>query len=192
MRSLEGQTALVCGGGSPIGRAIALALSARGVRIVVTGRDEKALGETVGEIAHGGGKARHLAGDLRDPLHVKAAVDRAIEVFGALDLVIHADPIGAECTLSVALPRVRTPGRLLVAMTAADPVVIAAVVREPVNALFARGITCNAVVLEGASTEDAVEDAAASLAEVVVFLCGAAADRITGQALAVRAPTGAP
>ena len=189
MRSLECQTALVCGGGTLLGRAIALALSARGVHIVVTGRDERALGETVGEIAHGGGKARHLAGDLADPVHLKAAVDRAIEVFGALDLVIHADPIGAECTLSVAMPRVRTPGRLLVAMTAADPVVLGSVVREHTNALYGRGITCNAVVLEGASTDDAVEDAAADLGEVVVLLCEAAADRITGQAIGVRAAT---
>src|SRR3954468_21803377 len=88
MQTLEGKTALVTGGGEEMGRAIALALSARGVRIVVTGREEKALGETVGEIAHGGGKARHLAGDVRDPAHVSAAVGRAFEVFGGLDIVV--------------------------------------------------------------------------------------------------------
>ena len=43
---LTGRSALVTGGGKGIGRAIALALSARGVKVVVTGRDEKALGET--------------------------------------------------------------------------------------------------------------------------------------------------
>ncbi|MBX3199616.1 MAG: SDR family oxidoreductase [Labilithrix sp.] len=88
MKGLDGKVALVTGGGKGIGRSIALALSARGVRIVVTGRDERALGETVGEIVYGGGKARHLRGDVRDPAHVSAAVDRAVEVFDGLDIVI--------------------------------------------------------------------------------------------------------
>lgn len=135
MRSLEGQTALVTGGGKGIGRAIALSLAARGVRIVVTGREEKALGETVGEIAHGGGKARHLAGDVRDPVHLAAAVDRAVEVFGGLDIVIanagqsgridlggelaraeailQTNLMGAYYTFNAAVPRMQGPGRLI-------------------------------------------------------------------------------
>ena len=135
MRTLEGKTALVTGGGKGIGRAIALALSARGVRVVVTGRHERALGETVGEIAHGGGKARHLAGDVRDPKHLAAAVERAIETFGGLDLVIAnagqaqrvelggdlaaaeavfgTNLMGAYYTFNAAVPRMKGPGRLI-------------------------------------------------------------------------------
>ena len=195
MRSLEGQTALVTGGGKDIGRAVSLALSARGVRIVVTGRDEKALGETVGEIAHGGGKARHVVGDVRDPIQLGAAADRAIEVFGGLNIVIlchavHFDEMGAECTFSMAMARLPTPGRLLVATAHADPSITSAV-REHATALFAKGITCNAILLEG--VEDAsmdIDDAAASVGELVVFLCGRAADGITGQAISIRAATG--
>jgi NAD(P)-dependent dehydrogenase (short-subunit alcohol dehydrogenase family) len=86
--SLEGQVALVTGGGKGIGRAIALELSARGARVLVTGRDERALGETVGEIAHGGGQARHLAGDVRDAAHAGASVARALETWGRLDIAI--------------------------------------------------------------------------------------------------------
>ena len=48
MSGLDGKVALVTGGGKAIGRAIALALAARGVRVVVMGRTERALGETVG------------------------------------------------------------------------------------------------------------------------------------------------
>ena len=88
MKGLEGKVALLTGGGEGVGRTIALALAARGVRVVVTGRNERALGETVGEIAYGGGKARHLVGDVRDAAHVEAATLRAIEVFGSLDIVI--------------------------------------------------------------------------------------------------------
>ncbi len=85
---LEGQVALVTGGGAGIGRAIALELSGRGARVLVMGRRERPLGETVGEIVHAGGEGRHLAGDVRDPAQVRAAVARARETWGRLDVVV--------------------------------------------------------------------------------------------------------
>lgn len=85
MQDLAEKVALVTGGGTSFGRAIALALAAHGVRIVVFGRDERPLAETVGEIAYGGGKARHAVGDVRDPSTLARAADRALETFGRLD-----------------------------------------------------------------------------------------------------------
>jgi NAD(P)-dependent dehydrogenase (short-subunit alcohol dehydrogenase family) len=87
-RALEGQVAVVSGGGKGIGKAIALHLSALGARVLLTGRDERALGETVGEVAYGGGQARHLVGDVRDQAHVRAAVDRAVQLWRRLDVVV--------------------------------------------------------------------------------------------------------
>jgi len=87
-RSLDGQVAIVTGGGKGIGRAIALELSACGARVLVTGRDERALGETVGEIAHGGGKARHLVGDVREMSHARAAAAAVVETWGSLSVVV--------------------------------------------------------------------------------------------------------
>ena len=87
-RPLEGQVALVTGGGKGIGQAIALGLGARGAHVIVTGRSERELGEVVGEIAHGGGQARHVAGDVRDPVHARAVVGRAIDTWGRLDVVV--------------------------------------------------------------------------------------------------------
>lgn len=86
--ALAGHVAVISGGGKGIGRAIALHLAAQGVRVLLTGRDEHALAETVGEIAFGGGQARHLAGDVRDYAHVRAAVDRALEVWRRLDVAV--------------------------------------------------------------------------------------------------------
>lgn len=159
---------------------MALALSARGVRIVVTGREEKALGVTVGEVVHGGGKARHLAGEPRDPSHVAAALDRAIEVFGGIDFLLIAEPMLADCMLELALPRMRSPGRVLFAgVDAADPAV-ARLASEGARDFATRGVTCNVVVL---SADDA--DIAESAAELAVYLCSRAGGAIAGQTIEV-------
>jgi len=88
MGSLDGQVAWVTGGGKGIGRAIALALGARGACVLVTGREERALGYVVGEIANGGGKARHVVADVRDPKAAARAVEKAIATWGRLDVVV--------------------------------------------------------------------------------------------------------
>lgn len=192
MRSLEGRTALVAGGDTGAGRALALALSARGVRIVTTGRDEKALGITIGEVVHGGGKARHLAGDPRDAAHLTAAVERAIEVFGGLDIVIvveaDVDAKNVEYTFSAAAPRVRSPGRLLVASVRTEGAAeaLSSLVRERAASGLAGRITCNAIVIDAPAPDDAHDDVAIAVAELAVYLCGRAADGITGQTIAIR------
>jgi NAD(P)-dependent dehydrogenase (short-subunit alcohol dehydrogenase family) len=135
MEDLDGRVALVTGGGKGIGRAIALALAAKGARVVVTGRDEKALAETVGEVANAGGKARHVAGDVRDVAHLDKAVARALEAFGGLDVVVanagqsgridigddlaraeaivQTNLMGAYYTFHAAAPKMKGPGRLV-------------------------------------------------------------------------------
>jgi NAD(P)-dependent dehydrogenase (short-subunit alcohol dehydrogenase family) len=134
---LEGQVALVTGGGKGIGQAIALALSARGARVLVTGRGERELGETVGEVVHGGGQGRHLAGDVRDPAHARAAAARVIDTWGRLDVVVanagiagnvamgeaggaerakdilETNLLGTYLTFDAALAVMRGPGRLI-------------------------------------------------------------------------------
>lgn len=189
-RSLEGRTALVTGGGTAFGRAIALALSARGVRIVVTGRDEKALGETVGEIVHGGGKARHVPGEGRASSALAVAVERAKEVFGGLDIVVDTELTDVEYTFDATLPHVRSPGRVILVGAAKShdaPLDATLVVRERARALSANGVTCNAIVIGALGDGDDRDDVAADAGELAVFLCGRAADRITGQAITLTA-----
>jgi NAD(P)-dependent dehydrogenase (short-subunit alcohol dehydrogenase family) len=76
---ITGRTALVTGGGSGLGRAIALALAALGVRVVLVGRTEERLNGVAAEItAAGGPAARAQVCDVSDP----AAVGR---LAGALE-----------------------------------------------------------------------------------------------------------
>jgi NAD(P)-dependent dehydrogenase (short-subunit alcohol dehydrogenase family) len=90
--SLAHRIAVVVDGGEPLGRAMALALAARGARVVVAGRRERALGETVGEVAYMGGQGRHVVGGVDE------AVARAEALWGPVDLVVETglDPGGQE------------------------------------------------------------------------------------------------
>lgn len=69
MTDLTGRTAVVTGGGSGLGAAIASALHAAGADVVVVGRDQAKLAAVV---AHLGSRARALACDVSDP----SSVDR--------------------------------------------------------------------------------------------------------------------
>ncbi len=88
LASMEGRVALVTGGGRGIGRAIAQRLGSMKIAVVVTGRTERDLGESVGEIVFGGGRGRHLVADVRVADDMVRAVAKAREAFGRLDFVI--------------------------------------------------------------------------------------------------------
>ena len=156
---------------------------------MVTGSIEKALGETVGEIAHGGGKARHVAGQGRASAVLETAVLRAKEVFGALDIVIDTELTDVEYMFEATPPELRSPGRVLLVTSARPQDAMALVVRERARGLLAKGITCNAIVVANLAPGDDGDDVAADAAELAVFLCTPAAQRITGQAVALEAGT---
>ena len=70
--TLQGQRALVTGGGRGLGRAIAAALTAAGARVSILGRDEATLKDAVAN----GVAAEYAACDVRDEASVAAALDR--------------------------------------------------------------------------------------------------------------------
>lgn len=87
----RGRVALVTGAGRRVGRAIALALGARGMRVGVhyNGSAEGAR-ETAALIEKGGAEAHVLPGDLRDPAISTTLVRAAIDRFGALDVLVNS------------------------------------------------------------------------------------------------------
>lgn len=87
MEDLDGRIAVVTGGGSGIGRAIAGELAARGMRVVVADIEEPALHETVAAIGVAGGSASAAICDVSSWESVLALREQARAVYGAADVV---------------------------------------------------------------------------------------------------------
>jgi 3-oxoacyl-[acyl-carrier protein] reductase len=86
---LAGKVALVTGAGKNIGRAIALALARDGAMVVVNGRRDRALIDSVvGEIAAGGGRAIACLADVTDPEAVARMMEEAVGALGGLDILV--------------------------------------------------------------------------------------------------------
>jgi NAD(P)-dependent dehydrogenase (short-subunit alcohol dehydrogenase family) len=85
---LQGKVALVTGAGSGIGAASALLLARSGARIGALGHTEDELQTTVGRIRDSGGEAMPLLADVASAEEMSRAVDRLVEAYGRLDVVI--------------------------------------------------------------------------------------------------------
>jgi 3-oxoacyl-[acyl-carrier protein] reductase len=83
---LEGRVALVTGGGSGIGRAIARRFAEEGARVVVNDIRDDTAQRTAGEI---GGDARGLAADVADSGQVRAMFAEVERAFGGLDVLVN-------------------------------------------------------------------------------------------------------
>jgi NAD(P)-dependent dehydrogenase (short-subunit alcohol dehydrogenase family) len=88
--SLTGRTALVTGGSSGIGRAIARALAKAGARVVIVARHEDQLAGTVRELAAIGCPAAWVSADLADRAAAQRGAAAAAEPFGEPDIVVSA------------------------------------------------------------------------------------------------------
>jgi NAD(P)-dependent dehydrogenase (short-subunit alcohol dehydrogenase family) len=85
----EGNVAVVTGGGSGIGRAIAQALASEGARVAIVDRDPEKAGRVTSEIAAAGGTAMASEADVADASAIEAAVLACTEAFGPVDLLVN-------------------------------------------------------------------------------------------------------
>ena len=87
--TFEGKTAIVTGGGTGLGRAIALELARCGASVTVAGRRPEPLAETVALVEGAGGQALAQPTDVRDPDAVDALVAATVETFGRVDVLVN-------------------------------------------------------------------------------------------------------
>jgi len=89
MGALDGQVAIVTGGGSGIGRETAKMLAAEGAHVVVSGRRQGPLDEIVAEIAGAGGQAVAHPGDVARPADAQELAAWTLAQFGRVDILIN-------------------------------------------------------------------------------------------------------
>ncbi len=107
MGTLSGQTAIVAGASSGMGRATALALAAAGCKVMALARREEPLREVAAEAAAAGGEISISKADASRKTEVTDAVQSAVELFGRVDILVNA--VGTN-----------TPNRALARLTDED------------------------------------------------------------------------
>jgi NAD(P)-dependent dehydrogenase (short-subunit alcohol dehydrogenase family) len=98
MGALDGKTALVTGGTTGLGRAIAERFLFEGAGVVITGRDET-LGGSAEEALRSVGDVRFIAADAADADAVARSVTEAIDYLGRLDVLVNNAGIGVAARL---------------------------------------------------------------------------------------------
>ncbi len=86
---LEGQVALVTGGGTGLGRETARELARCGARVTISGRREEVLEQAAAELCEAGGDVDWVVGDVREPEDARRLVGEVLERRGRLDLLVN-------------------------------------------------------------------------------------------------------
>ncbi len=87
---LSSKVALITGGDSGIGRAVAIAFAREGADVLISYLDEhEDAQESVRWVEKAGRRAIAVPGDIGDPAHCKTLVDKTLETFGKLDILVN-------------------------------------------------------------------------------------------------------
>lgn len=99
---LAGKHALVVGASSGIGKAIALRLAAEGARVIVAARRQEQGELVVAEIKNNGGEAAFLVADVTNTESIALLVEKALGLYGPLDIAINNAGIEGATFVSTA------------------------------------------------------------------------------------------
>ncbi len=86
---LAGRAIFITGGGTGLGRSMALRFAGLGAKIFLFARREQPLRDTAEEIRKQGGEAAYATGDVRDPGAVEAGIEAAWKAFGGADTLVN-------------------------------------------------------------------------------------------------------
>ena len=89
---LNGKKALITGGDSGIGRAVAIAFAREGADVLISYLDDMEdddANDTASYVREAGRKAVLVKGNISDEAHCKALVEKAVEEFGQLDILVN-------------------------------------------------------------------------------------------------------
>ena len=94
MNRLEGKVAIVTGGNAGIGEAVAKRFAEEGAAVVITGRRQAELDRVMSGIRHNNGKGLAVTGSVTNELHVRDVMQRTLDSFGRIDILINNAGIG--------------------------------------------------------------------------------------------------
>jgi NAD(P)-dependent dehydrogenase (short-subunit alcohol dehydrogenase family) len=87
---LRGKSALITGADSGIGRAVAIAFAREGADVAISYLEEhEDARETARWVSEAGRRHLALPGDVRDPSHCRGLIEKTIEAFGKIDLLVN-------------------------------------------------------------------------------------------------------
>lgn len=88
-KKLQGQVAIITGGGRGIGAAAALRLAEAGAAVVITARSEEQINAVAETIRQAGGQAIGVPADVSDREQVEEVVESALDQFGRVDILVN-------------------------------------------------------------------------------------------------------
>ena len=130
---LTGRVALVTGGGTGLGRAIAAALVANGADVLIAGRDEEPIDATVADLGAGPGRIAGRAADVINDRDVAAMFDAAGSRFGTVTVVVNGAGMGLR------RPALKTGRHEWLDVAAVNSAAAFAVAREAAGRMIAAG-----------------------------------------------------
>lgn len=94
--TVDGKSAVVIGGTSGIGRAIALGFAQDGADVIATSRNEDRVAETAAELRDLGAETAEVTCDVTDRASLEAMFETAVDTFGDVDVLVNSPAYSAR------------------------------------------------------------------------------------------------